>query len=148
LIAAIAVFQKTRSSPAIHCAPKSWTRVSECVDPAEIERARMNRMEANLLKPELSMAPEAAGRLRKEWAGRFEREPDAMGRMEIITEMPQLDDAATVDLMLELLRREQNSKVREQIVLMMGFMRTTHLESGKVVCALVAEYQSSKILDE
>ena len=60
--------------------------------------------------------------------------------MEIITEMPQLDDALTIGAMLDLLQREGNSGVRQQIVLMLGFMRTTRLEIKKVSQSLLAAY--------
>jgi len=115
---------------------------------AEAERNRTKRMGDNLLKPELSLTTEAAATMRAEWKSRWATEQDAMARMEIITEMPQLDDALTIRFLLDLLEHEEDSKVRQQIVLMLGFMRTTHFQMGEVTRVLAQQYRKSQDEEE
>ena len=89
------------------------------------EQERMTRMVRNLVKPELKVQEEKARRVRAEWREHFEKEPDPQARMEIVTEVAQLDDAETIHMLLQWLRQEKDSGVRQQIVLMLGYMRST-----------------------
>jgi hypothetical protein len=115
---------------------------------SKTEPERMRRMAENLLKPELAVDDATAARVRSQWAARFDAEHDPLARMEIVTEMPQLDDALTVHQMLKLLQREEESGVRQQIVLILGFMRTTVREIGAVAEGLNAVYQRGTNSDE
>src|SRR5207237_660371 len=48
----------------------------------------------------------------------------------------------------KLLGREENSKVRQQIVLMLGFMRTTHSQIGEVTRVLAEQYGKRPAVEE
>lgn len=96
------------------------------------ETARQHRMSANLLKHQLKLDPESAAKQRAAWVTRFHDERDPLLREEIVTEMVQLDDAQTLDAMLTLLQSETHAGVRDQIVLIVGFMGATNKEMPKV----------------
>jgi hypothetical protein len=61
--------------------------------------------------------------------------------MEIVTEMAQLDEPDTVREMLEFLASEPDSGVRQQIVLIAGYMRSTLAEMPALNEALANEYR-------
>jgi hypothetical protein len=104
------------------------------------ENARMHRMSANLLKPQLKLAPEAALRQRAAWADRFHKQPDPLLREEIITEMVQLDDAQTLGTMLGLFNGESHPGVRDQIILIAGYMSASKGEIAKVCQTFASAY--------
>ena len=106
-----------------------------------VEAARMRRMSANLLKPQLKLAPEAAARQRAEWVRRFQQESNPLFRQEIITEMVQLDDAKTLEAMMGVFDSEPHGGVREQIILIIGYMRATAPEMAKVSKLLTRAYE-------
>ena len=120
-------------------------------DPAE--NARMNRMSENLLKPQLQLSPENAARLRTEWADKFRKQPNPLARQEIITEMVQLDDGKTIDTMVGLFSAEPHPAVRDQIILIWGYMRATAKDMPKVCAELMKAYdrgappERARILD-
>jgi hypothetical protein len=96
------------------------------------ETARQHRMSANLLKHQLKLTPEAAATQRTEWVTRFHSEHDPLLREEIITEMVQLDDAATLDAMMSLFEGEPHAGVRDQIVLIVGYLSATNQQMPRV----------------
>jgi hypothetical protein len=100
----------------------------------------MDRMAENLLK-HAEVDSTGAARMREDWRRRFRAEPDRMARMEIITEMAQLDEPDTIREMLEFLASEQDSSVRQQIVLIAGYMRSTLGQMDAVNEALANEYR-------
>lgn len=104
------------------------------------ETARMHRMSANLLKPQLALSPEAARGQRSQWAERFRKEGDPLLRQEIVTEMVQLDDADTLDTMLGLFDAESHAGVRDQIILIVGYLRATAQDMPKVCAKLMSAY--------
>jgi hypothetical protein len=85
---------------------------------------RMNRMAVNLLY-EIVTDEETAKRGRRYWAKEYLAEEDALARMEILTEMSRLDQPATVAMMLQAIGREKDSRVREQAIVLIGYMRST-----------------------
>jgi hypothetical protein len=104
------------------------------------EYARMKRMSANLLKHPLQLTPDAAARQRAAWAERFHQQSDPLIREEIITEMVQLDDAQTLDTMMGLFNGETHPGVRDQIILILGYMRATTADMPKVCRMLASAY--------
>ena len=141
-------YQKT-GQPLVPCVRRcSVTTARTTRNAAAAQSSGTNRMSGNLLQSELSLAPAEAARLRSEWLKRFAAESRATARMEILTEMPQLDDALTVRAMLDLLQSEGDSGVRQQIVLLLGFMRMTRLELKKVSQSLLVAYEKSGELGE
>lgn len=127
---------KAKYDPAAGLTSEEKARLG--ADPAEI--ARMHRMSANLLKPQLQLSPEAADKKRAEWADRFHKESNPLLREEIITEMVQLDDERTIDTMISLFDRESHPGVREQVILILGYMRATNTNMTKVCAKLMSAY--------
>src|SRR5205814_8541641 len=68
--------------------------------------------------------------------------------MEILTDMPQLDDRTTVTALLEMLETEKESCVRQQIVLILGFMRSSRFQMEEVKDILLSSYQRHPELAE
>lgn len=101
------------------------------------ESARQHRMSANLLKHQLKLSPEAAAKQRAEWMTRFHNEHDPLLREEIVTEMVQLDDAQTLDAMMSLFEGETHPGVRDQIVLIVGYLSATNKDMPKI-CRMFA----------
>jgi hypothetical protein len=110
---------------------------------AEINMApssdRMERMARNLLS---EIAVDA--KQRTKLLDSFGSEPDPQARMERITELSRMDDPATVDALLALLAKETEPRVREQIIVVIGFMRTTPREMTKGGPAMLACFGRSK----
>lgn len=136
-----------KSSGSFPAVPSSTTPAAEARADL-VELARMRRMAENLAKPELSLAPAVAARLRQDWLERFCGETNCMARMEIVTEMPQLDDAQTVRALLTMLHQESDSGVRQQIVLILGFMRATAFQMKEVGEALQLAYTHASPMEE
>lgn len=63
--------------------------------------------------------------------------------MEILTEMSRLDLPHTVALMLKILANEQDVRVREQIILLLGYMRSTDAGMTHVCRALQEVFRKS-----
>jgi hypothetical protein len=80
---------------------------------------RLVRMALNLL----SEAPSDPAR-RDDLLKRFASEPDPASRMELLTQLSQMDDAQTVAAMTKLASNEKDEHVREQVRLLLGFMRS------------------------
>jgi hypothetical protein len=112
------------------------------------EQERMKRMADNLLKPQLVLEPAAADRVRAGWLARFGAEPDPLLRQEIVTEMVQLDDPQTIKAMTELLSAEKDSSVRQQLILILGYMRATVPELSKVSPVMMTDFQQTNDLEE
>jgi hypothetical protein len=149
-------FRPTDTRPASKTPPshpsKSLTSEQrKTEDPAET--ARMHRMSDNLLKPQLQLTPEAALKQRALWAARFGKETNPLLRQEIITEMVQLDDGKTIDTMIGLFNAESHPDVRNQIILIWGFMQATTKDMSKVCAELMKAYdrgaapERARILD-
>ena len=130
------------------CCGKTPSEPEPVLSPAHIpspgedlaETARMHRMSANLLKPQLQLTPDAAASLRAQWAERFRKQTNPLLRQEVITEMTQLDDALTLDTMLGLFESESHPAVRDQIILIVGYMRSTDADMPKVCEKLMSAY--------
>jgi hypothetical protein len=113
----------------------------------------MNRMAVNLLY-ELKADEATAKRGLEYWDKKYAAEKQSLARMEILTEMSRLDQTGTVGQMLEMLAREEDSKVREQAIVLLGYMRSTlgEIESvcrvvQKVFRASDSERERLRILD-
>ncbi|MEP6663679.1 MAG: hypothetical protein ABJC04_08440 [Verrucomicrobiota bacterium] len=106
--------------------------------------ARMKRMGQNLLKPQLSLDEKQAEELRAQWSARFLNETDPLLKKEVITEMVQLDDAPTIKLMTDFLNSETSAEVREQIVLILGFMKSSRADMPLVSSSVMAAYEQSE----
>ncbi|MDB6122533.1 MAG: hypothetical protein JWQ71_1526 [Pedosphaera sp.] len=113
-----------------------------------VERERMRRMAENLLKPQLTLDSEGAAKARADWAARFNREPDPLLRQEIVTEMVQLDDPQTIKIMTDLLSAEKDSSVRQQLILILGYMRATVPVIDTVSPVMMADYQRATDMEE
>jgi len=96
------------------------------------ERDRMTRMALNLLN-ELKADDAATKQGLAYWERKYDAEKDPLSRMELLTEMSRIDRPATVVKMIEMATRERDSRVREQAIVLVGFMRSSesHME---VVC--------------
>jgi hypothetical protein len=94
---------------------------------------RMVRMARNL---SFEATPDAAQRteLLKKFAA--EREPAV--RMELLTELSRMDDLAGVNALLKLLHDEKDSRVREQAIALIGFMRAAAADVKRVAGELTA----------
>jgi hypothetical protein len=90
------------------------------------EPDRMTRMALNLLD-ELKADDAAATKGLAYWGRKYDAEQDPLARMELLTEMSRIDRPATVAKMLELAGGERDSRVREQAVVLVGFMRSAEL---------------------
>jgi hypothetical protein len=100
----------------------------------------MDRMADNVLK-HADVDSTAADQMRSDWRTRFLAEPDRMARMEIATKMAQLDQPATVRLLLELLAKEQDSGVRQQLALITGYLQSASGEMPALNEAFAANYR-------
>lgn len=102
----------------------------------------MVRMAMNLLNEVKADVPK-----RKElldgWAKRHADANDPLTRMEILTEMSRLDQPHTVALMLKMLAGEQDARVREQIILLLGYMRSTDAGMAHVCQAFQEAFRKS-----
>ena len=82
----------------------------------------MERIAARLLFT-IDVDAAQADKLRDEWAKKFEANQDRLARMELLTEMSQLDDAATIALMKRLTRPAgMDQRVYEQARELIAFM--------------------------
>ena len=100
---------------------------------------RMERMAWNLL----SETPGDATR-RAAIAQRFEADRDPQARMELLTELSRMDDSAAIAAMLKLLEDEPDARVREQAIVLIGYMRATADEMKRVCDALLKDFQRSE----
>ena len=98
----------------------------------------MERMAWNLL----SEAPAEAPR-RSEIVKRYRAEADAAARMELLTELSRGDDAEMVRAMLELLAAEKEPRVREQAIVLLGYLRSSPGEMKRVGEALLTNFRRS-----
>jgi hypothetical protein len=96
------------------------------------ERDRMTRMALNLLN-ELKTDEAATKRGLAYWERKYEGESDPLARMELLTEMSRIDRPATVAKMLELASQERDSRVREQAIVLLAFMRSAEAQI-ELVC--------------
>jgi HEAT repeat protein len=110
--------------------------------------ARMTRMAQNLMRPELKTSAEQAGKVRSEWLRKFNAAVAPTARMEIVTELAQLDEPETIRLLLDLVKREPDPLVRRQVELMLGFMRSALGESGSVCPAMHDAYAKTSDAEE
>lgn len=113
----------------------------------------MDRMAANLFY-ELEVDDAEAERARADWTKNYDAEQNAFARMAILTEMVRADREDTVELMLQFLAREEVSRVREQAIVLIGYMRSTD-KLIEPVCAAMqsaflktdSEWERVRILD-
>ena len=94
---------------------------------------RMTRMARNLL---CEATPDAARRT--EFLKKFAAERDAQARMELLTELSRMDDIAGVNALLKLLRDEKDTRVREQAIALIGYMRASSDDLNRVAADLKA----------
>lgn len=133
--------KNNRPPRAAHSVSVETEAPASSIPPAEQER--MHRMADNLLKPQLDLDAGSAAKVRGDWMTRFNKEKDPLLREEIITEMVQLDDALTVKTMVDLWHKEQHPGVREQIVLILGYMRSTIPEMATVSPAMMRAFHET-----
>jgi hypothetical protein len=128
-----------------HSYQKHGGLIVPCVRRAEVKTVapmaplattnRMERMAWNLLHP---MKPDE--KLRQALIKQFEGEKDASGRMELLTELSRMDDAQTVMAVLKLLSTEQEPRVREQAVALLGLLASAPGEISHVAAAFAEAY--------
>jgi hypothetical protein len=94
---------------------------------------RMVRMARNLLT---EATPDVARRT--ELLKQFAAERDPQARMELLTELSRMDDTAGVNALLMLLRDEKDTRVREQAIALIGFMRASSDDGNRVAADLKA----------
>ena len=104
----------------------------------------MVRMASNLLF-ERKVDDATAENLRAEWTKRLADEKAPFARMEILTEMSRVDSAQTIGDMLGALDKEQAPRVREQIILLLPYMRSTAANMKVVGEALLQDFRRSKV---
>lgn len=100
---------------------------------------RMERMAGNLL---FEMPVDAARRTTL--LGRIANEEDVQARMELLTELSRMDDAQTVRGMLDVLAAEKDVRVREQAIVLIGYMRATPGEMKRVSAGLLKNFRRSQ----
>ena len=59
-----------------------------------------------------------------------------MARMELITELSRMDDAGTVAELLQMLSADKAPRVREQAVVIIGFLASTAKQMNNVSAAM------------
>ncbi len=96
---------------------------------------RLERMAWNLVHP-MQPNAETIHVLFK----RYQSEAEPMARMELLTELSRMDAAQTVSVMLQLLGGEKEPRVREQALVLLGFMACTTREMSRVSAALAKSY--------
>jgi hypothetical protein len=106
------------------------------------EEDPMVRMARNLLS-ELRVDAAAAPKMRDDWRKCLREEQSSFARMEVLTEMSRVDDAQTITDMLELLAKEQNGRVREQVILLLPYMRSTAADVKRVCDGLLKDFRRS-----
>jgi hypothetical protein len=99
---------------------------------------RMERMALNLLS-ELPSDP----RRRDDLLRSITTSRDRDARLEMLTELSRYDEPPTVEAMLELLADERDPRVREQAIVLVGFMRSTPQEMAQVAKTFADAYQRS-----
>jgi hypothetical protein len=117
------------------------------------EPDRMTRMALNLLN-ELEADQAAAQRGLAYWNKKYAAEDDPLARMELLTEMSRIDRPGTVAAMLKMAAGESDSRVREQAIVLVGYMRSTdaYMEPvcrafGKLFANSKSERERVRILD-
>jgi len=128
-----------------HSYQKNGEPIVPCVRRAEVNAAmatappprkdRLERMAWNLLNP---MEPHATWR--QALTQEYEEEREAMARMELITELSRMDDARTVSALLEMLSAEKEPRVREQVILILGFLASTPGQISHLTAAMASIY--------
>ena len=103
------------------------------------QKDRSERMAMNLFA-RLEVAKAGAHRLRSSWSEGFPTEPDAQARMELVSETCSLDDRATVAQLVQWLHSEKDSRVREQIIVILGYLGATPREMKEVTKILRINY--------
>jgi hypothetical protein len=104
---------------------------------------RSERMALNLFA-RLKLEKADSDKRRSEWSRRYAREQDAQARMELVTEVCSLDDKATVERLIQWLYSERDSRVREQIIVILGYLGTTPAEIKEVTKVLRIDYNHHK----
>ncbi len=135
-----------------HSYQKNGGLIVPCVRRADLEtgpsnattasKDRHERMVWNLLhptKPDTNTRPELVKR--------YDRERDAVVRMELITELSRMDEPETVNLLLAMLSAEKEPRVREQVIAIVGFMASTPKQMNLVAAAMTPNYRRAD-LDE
>jgi hypothetical protein len=139
--------QETAVTPSKNLRPTSpkptLPEETPALDASPEEQARMQRMADNLLKPQLQLDATAAAKVRSDWVDRFHREQDPLLREEIVTEMVQLDDPLTLKAMMGLLPGEAHPGVREQLLLMLGYLRSAVPEIATLSPMMASAYRES-----
>ncbi|MEY2428898.1 MAG: hypothetical protein QOJ40_1783 [Verrucomicrobiota bacterium] len=108
------------------------TEATNAANPGSPQKPdRMERMAMNLMS-ELHLNAAASETMRSDWINRFQHEHDAQARMELITELSRVDQPQTVRQLLRLLTDEKEARVREQIIVIVGFMGATQTELKSV----------------
>jgi hypothetical protein len=106
------------------------------------EPDRMNRMALNLLN-ELQADEAATRRGLAYWSKKYSAEGDPLAQMELLTEMARIDRPDTVAAMLKLAGSEPDARVREQAIVLVGYMRSTDKQIEPVCQALAKLFQAT-----
>ncbi|MEA2709065.1 MAG: hypothetical protein QOF78_1666 [Phycisphaerales bacterium] len=102
------------------------------------DKDQMVRMAINLLSESPIDPPQ-----RSEMVKMFGGELDPAARMERLTELSRMDDRETVNRLLFLLSDEKDARIREQAIVLIGFMRSTPGEMKRVCDGLLKNFQRS-----
>jgi hypothetical protein len=120
----------------VPCVRRSMRARQMVTPPASTDR--MERMARNLLY-ETPANAEARAKLVKEIAG----EREAQMRIELLTQLSSMDDAATVRALLDIIARDADARVREQAIVLIGYMAATPGEMNQVCDGLLKNFQRS-----
>jgi hypothetical protein len=133
-----------QNEPIVPCVRRAAAAASENIAnsaPAMADKEDpMARMARNLVT-ESSFDSASAHKLRDVWRKRLSEEKSLLARMEVLTEMSRADDSQTIADFLELLAKERDAKVREQVILLLPFMRSTATDMKRVCYALLNEFR-------
>jgi len=137
--------------------PHSYQKSGDIIVPCVRRRAAPREMGgSNDPKPSADRAERMARSLlyemtpdpvrRTELLKRLAAERDAQSRMELLTELSRMDDADSVKAMLKVVRDDKESRVREQAIALIGFMRASADDLKSVTAELKAH--QSRTTDE
>jgi hypothetical protein len=114
---------------------------------ADANADAMERMAWNL-SDELAADSAAAGELRANWSNRYAAAHEPLARMELLTELARIDESATLAAMKKTLSDDPDARVREQAIILVGYLRSTAQEMGPTFAALKENYTRSRDDDE
>jgi hypothetical protein len=131
-------YQKT-GQPLVLCVKRTTGTVTASAAPIRSDD-QLARMALNTGTEE-KFDPKKLPEILANFSKRYTAAANAMDRMEVLTAMSRVESSAMTDLLIDLLNKEQDSLVRQQTIIVLGFMRSTDERMKQTCDAFAATYR-------